>query len=50
VRWGALSAREGEPMRLLADVSRLEREVGFAPRVELREGVERTVASWTVRS
>jgi nucleoside-diphosphate-sugar epimerase len=46
VRWGALPPREGEPPRLVADVSRLEGEVGFRPQIDLREGVERTVASW----
>lgn len=46
VRWGALPAREGEPRELVADVARLQREVGFTPRVDLPEGIERTVSAW----
>ncbi len=46
VRWGAVPTRPGEPPRLVADVRRLREEVGFAPRVELAEGVARTVAWW----
>jgi len=46
VRWGALPSREGDPRRLVADVRRLREEVGFAPEVDLREGVRRTVAWW----
>jgi nucleoside-diphosphate-sugar epimerase len=50
VRWGAVPQREGEPAELVADVSRLSREVGFSPAVGVREGVERTVASWRARA
>ena len=38
---GALPARPGEPPRLVADARRLREEVGFAPRLGLREGIER---------
>lgn len=40
---GALPDREGDPPRLVADVSRLRDEVGFAPRIGLREGLEGTL-------
>ncbi|HEX5852680.1 MAG TPA: NAD(P)-dependent oxidoreductase [Solirubrobacteraceae bacterium] len=46
VRWGAVPTRPGDPSRLTADVRRLREEVGFAPRVELEDGVQRTVAWW----
>lgn len=49
VQWGTLPRREGEPRELVAEVGRLEREVGFHPRVELKEGIERTVAWWRER-
>lgn len=49
VQWGALPRREGEPSELVAEVGRLEGEVGFRPRVELKEGIERTVAWWRGR-
>jgi nucleoside-diphosphate-sugar epimerase len=45
VELGALEQRPGEPERLVADVTRLRTEVGFRPRVDLQEGIERTVAS-----
>lgn len=50
VRWGGLASREGEPPELVADVGRLQREVGFAAGVELSEGVARTVAWWRERT
>jgi nucleoside-diphosphate-sugar epimerase len=49
VRWGAVPTRAEEPPRLVADVRRLREEVGFAPRVEPRDGVEYTVAWWRAR-
>jgi nucleoside-diphosphate-sugar epimerase len=39
-RLGALPDREGDPQRLVADISRLRNEVGFAPRIGLPEGLE----------
>ena len=35
---GALPDREGDPPRLVADVTRLREEVGFAPQIALYEG------------
>jgi len=46
VRWGAVPTRPGDPGRLVADVRRLREEVGFAARVELADGVSRTVDWW----
>jgi nucleoside-diphosphate-sugar epimerase len=46
VRLGELSARADEPIELLADVGRLREEVGWAPRLTLAEGVDRTVRWW----
>jgi nucleoside-diphosphate-sugar epimerase len=48
VRWGELPARAGEPRELVADVARLQREVGFTPHTSLAEGIERTVSTWRV--
>jgi nucleoside-diphosphate-sugar epimerase len=42
-RPGALPDREGDPPRLVADVSRLRDEVGFAPRIGLLEGLAGTL-------
>lgn len=49
IQWGALPRREGEPAELVADVGRLEHEVGFRPLVGLKEGIERTVSWWRER-
>jgi nucleoside-diphosphate-sugar epimerase len=43
VRYGALPDRPGEPASIVADVTRLEREVGWRPRERLEAGIERTV-------
>ncbi len=43
---GALPAPADEPARLAADVSRLTRELGFAPRYGLEEGLAETLAWW----
>lgn len=45
VRLGALPDRD-EPTSLVADTRRLRDEVGWQPSVELREGLERTLAWW----
>jgi nucleoside-diphosphate-sugar epimerase len=46
VRLGALPARDGDPPELVADVRRLQGEVGWAPQLTLREGVEYSVEWW----
>ena len=43
---GALPARPGEPPRLVADVTRLGREVGFHPGADLAAGLAATIAWW----
>ena len=45
LRPGALPDREGDPPRLVADVTRLRQEVGIAPRTALDEGLARTLES-----
>ena len=35
--------RDGDPARLVADISRIRREVGWQPKTELREGLLRTL-------
>jgi nucleoside-diphosphate-sugar epimerase len=44
LRPGALPDREGDPPRLVADVTRLRREVGIAPKKALHEGLAQTLA------
>ena len=43
---GALPPRPGDPPELVADVTRLRDEAGFVPAIDLRDGIERTVAWW----
>jgi nucleoside-diphosphate-sugar epimerase len=46
VRYGAVEARPGEPDELVADVTRLREEVGWAPREPLEDGLARAVDWW----
>jgi nucleoside-diphosphate-sugar epimerase len=46
VRLGELPDRAAEPEEIVADVTRLRDEVGFAPTLTLTEGVADTVAWW----
>jgi nucleoside-diphosphate-sugar epimerase len=50
LRIGALPQREGEPAELVADVTRLKREVGFVPRYDLERGIADTVEYWRRRA
>jgi nucleoside-diphosphate-sugar epimerase len=43
---GAVAQRPGDPPEVTADVARLRDEVGFAPALSLRDGLEQTVAWW----
>jgi nucleoside-diphosphate-sugar epimerase len=50
LRIGALPQRSGEPPELVADVTRLNREVGFAPGFDLAQGVAQTVDWWRAQA
>ena len=43
---GARDCPENEPMRILADASLLRRDIGWAPRYSLRDGLAQTLAWW----
>ena len=45
LRAGSRPMRQGDPPSLVADVARLEREVGFRPQVSLADGIAATVAA-----
>lgn len=46
VRFGVRPTPPGDPPLLVADVTRLRTELGWAPRVGLADGLARTVAWW----
>ena len=46
VRIGELQYREGEPMHILSDATRLRRELGFEPRYDLDRGLQQTIDWW----
>jgi nucleoside-diphosphate-sugar epimerase len=46
LRFGERSAPPDEPPRLVADVTRLARDVGWTPGVSLEDGLRRTIAWW----
>jgi nucleoside-diphosphate-sugar epimerase len=49
LRRGAIPRGAGDPDVLLADVTRLGKEVGFTPRIELEDGLAATVDWWRER-
>lgn len=49
VQLGALPYRQGEPMRILADVTTLRQRLGWAPRFALDQGLTETVRWWESR-
>jgi nucleoside-diphosphate-sugar epimerase len=49
LRMGALPDRPDEPPRIVADTSRLEREVGWRPSGDMATWVEETVGWWRAR-
>ncbi len=46
IELGARPAPAGEPPRLVADVTRLRREVGWSPERDLHRGLEETIVWW----
>ena len=46
LKFGARPASPGEPPSLVADVTRLTREVGWQPHSSMEAGIERTIAWW----
>jgi nucleoside-diphosphate-sugar epimerase len=46
LEFGARPSRPDEPATLIADVTRLTREVGWTPRRSLEDGTARTIAWW----
>lgn len=49
VRIGALPDRPGEPLRLVPDLTRQANELGFAPKISLRQGLEDALKSASTR-
>jgi len=46
---GALPPRRGDPAELVADVTRMRRELAYEPSIHLREGIRQTVDWWGER-
>ena len=46
IRLGALPDRPGEPRRIVADITRLEQEVGFCPAATFEQRVQETLDWW----
>jgi nucleoside-diphosphate-sugar epimerase len=46
VRIGELPYRDGEPMHILSDATKLRRELGFEPRYDLDRGLHQTIEWW----
>jgi nucleoside-diphosphate-sugar epimerase len=50
VEFGAVPTPQDDPPLLIADVRRLTREVGWMPRINLDDGLARTIAWWQTRA
>ncbi len=46
IQLGAIASNASDPAALIADVGRLQNEVGFKPRYGLDEGISQTIASY----
>ena len=46
IRLGALPARENEPPFIVADTTRLQKEVRWCPKFSLEEGIKDTISWW----
>jgi nucleoside-diphosphate-sugar epimerase len=46
VRFGTLPPRPGDPPMLVPDVSKLQQDVGWSPRLTLEEGLQQTAEWW----
>jgi nucleoside-diphosphate-sugar epimerase len=46
---GARAPRPGDPPSLVADVTRLSTDVGWTPRLALRDGIKQTLEWWRVQ-
>ena len=50
IKLGALPYAADEPMNLLADITKLQHETGWRPRVSLDAGLQQTIEWWKQRS
>ena len=50
IQFGACALTDGEPLELVADVTRLREEVGFVSKFSLADGIKRTVGWWREQS
>ena len=48
IKLGALPDKPGEPQRIVADITRLEQEVGFHPKATFEQRVQETLDWWRV--
>ncbi len=47
IRFGSISAPQHEPARLIADTTRLVKELGWSPTYSLEKGLHQTIDWWT---
>lgn len=49
IRWGARSAAASDPFMIVADITRVRRELEWEPAVDLGAGLEKTIRWWSER-
>ena len=50
VRFGARSAPPGDPERVVADMTRMKKEIGWQPSWSIEAGLDRAIAAWRLHS
>ena len=46
IRLGSIPSRLGDPIRLVADINKLRKEVGWSPKFSLDVGLDKTIQWW----
>ena len=46
IRLGSIPSRPGDPIRLVADINKLRKEVGWSPKFSLDVGLDKTIQWW----
>jgi nucleoside-diphosphate-sugar epimerase len=49
IDFGARPLHDAEPPEMHADITAISRDLGFAPRVDLRDGLRQTIAAYAAR-
>ena len=46
IRLGSIPSRQGDPIKLVADISKLRRKIGWSPKFNIDKGLDETIQWW----